>query len=50
MNTLAAQLVYMLQRGEVEVVITICIFLEATSISETIDALIVGVNHELKFR
>ena len=50
MNTLAAQLVYMLQRGEVEVVITICICLEAISNPETIDALIVGVDHELKVR
>jgi hypothetical protein len=50
MDTLAAQLMYLLQCGEVEVIIAIYIFLEGIKASETDNALIMGVDNELKFR
>jgi hypothetical protein len=40
MDTLAAQLMYLLQRGEVEVVIAIHIFLERISVRKANNALI----------
>jgi hypothetical protein len=49
MNTLAAQLMYLLQSGEVEVVIAIYKFLERISVNKVENALIMGVNNELEF-
>jgi hypothetical protein len=51
MDTLAAQFMYLLQRGEVQVVIAIriYIFLEGISAPGTDGALIMGVDHELEF-
>jgi hypothetical protein len=50
MDTLAAQFVYLLQRGEVEVVIAIYIFLEGIIILEADNALIMRVNNKLELR
>lgn len=50
MDTLAAQLMYLLQCGEVEVIIAIHIFLEGIKTPEADNALIMGVDNELKVR
>ena len=50
MDTLAAQLMYSLQRGQVEVVVAIYILLEGLRVARQNNALIMGVHHKLELR
>ena len=48
-NTLATQLVYLLQCGKVKMVIAICKILKMIRFPEAANSLIVRVDHELEF-
>lgn len=50
MDSLAAQLMYLLQCGEVEVIIAIQILLDGIKTPEADNALIMGIDNELKVR
>ena len=50
MDSLAAQLMYLLQCGEVEVIIAKQILLDGIKTPEADNALIMGIDNELKVR